>query len=86
MRDSYEGMARRVVLVTSDGDYAPLVKFWLEKKQLLTILSPAPVEKCSILLKRTDASIAYIKDQKNLLESLNEKAPAGTSPAGVFSW
>ena len=31
MRDSYEGMARRVVLVTSDGDYAPLVKFWLEK-------------------------------------------------------
>ncbi len=68
MRDSYEGIAMKAVLVTSDGDYTPLVKFWLEKGQLEVILSPAPDEKCSLLLKRTGAHIAYIGDQKSILE------------------
>ena len=58
----------KAVLVTSDGDYTPLVKFWLEKGQLEVILSPAPDEKCSLLLKRTGAHIAYIGDQKSILE------------------
>ena len=69
MRDSYEDATDNAVLVTSDGDYTPLVKFWLEKNQRKTILSPAPSAKCSVLLKRTGASIAYLEDQYSLLKS-----------------
>lgn len=75
MRDSYEGMALQSVLVTSDGDYAPLVNFLIEKKQLQAVLSPSPVSKCSILLKRTGAHIVYLEDKKGLIEVQNEKAP-----------
>lgn len=67
MRDSYEGNATKSVLISSDGDYTPLVKFWQEKGQLKIILSPASEKKCSILLKRTNARIAYLNDQRSIL-------------------
>ena len=67
MRDYYEHTQSAVVLVSSDGDYAPLVKFWLEKSVHCTILSPAPVQKCSILLKRTGVPIVYLEDVKHKL-------------------
>ena len=66
--DAYEGNLEKALLVSSDGDYAPLVKKLQTREQFLGILSPAPAKKCSILLKRTDAPIAYIDDQKNRLE------------------
>jgi len=66
--DAYEGELEKALLVSSDGDYAPLVKKLQSRAQLLGILSPAPAKKCSILLKRTNAPIAYINDQRNLLE------------------
>lgn len=69
VRDSYENVFTRAILITSDGDYSSLVKFLIEKNKLHTILSPAISRKCSILLKRTGADIAYINDQKTLLES-----------------
>jgi uncharacterized LabA/DUF88 family protein len=68
--DAYEGNLEKALLVSSDGDYAPLVKKLQTRKQFLGILSPAPAKKCSILLKRTDAPIAYINDQRNLLEEI----------------
>lgn len=68
MRDWYEGGMASVVLVTSDGDYTPLVKFWLEKKVPCTIVSPAPIKKCSILLKRTGVPIVYLGDVQQKLE------------------
>lgn len=64
----YEGDLNNAVIVASDGDYSPLVKKLIEKDSLLTIISPAPNNKCSILLKRTGASIAYINDQRSILE------------------
>lgn len=67
VRDYFEGGVTSVVLVSSDGDYAPLVKFWLEKGVLCTIVSPAPIQKCSILLKRTGAPIVYLEDVKHKL-------------------
>src|SRR5207253_521038 len=73
--DFYEGDLQNAVLVASDGDYAPLVKLLHGRQRLETILSPAPAAKCSILLKRTNAPIAYINDQRSLLELKNEKAP-----------
>lgn len=75
-RDVYEEKADGVVVVASDGDYASTVSFLIEKKKLITILSPRNADKCSILLKRTGADIAYIDDQRTILKiSQNEKAP-----------
>lgn len=76
MQESYENLFDQAVLVSSDGDYASLAKFLLSKQKLKTILSPAKDSKCSILLKRTNASITYISDQRLILEGLlKEKAP-----------
>ena len=87
-RDHYEQGVARVVLVSSDGDYTPLVKFWMEKGVPCTIVSPAAVEKCSVLLKRTGAPIVYLGDVQHKLRHVqNEKAP-GTdeSVQGSSSW
>lgn len=67
--DLYEGDLNNAILVTSDGDYAPLVKVLLAKSRLEMILSPSFPHKCSILLKRTGAPIAYLNDQRKLLEA-----------------
>jgi len=42
---------------------------------LRVILSPAIKGKCSILLKRTGAPIAYLNDQRSLLACIKEKTP-----------
>ena len=75
--DTYENNCNKAVIVASDGDYSSLVKFLQKKEKLEAILSPAITEKCSVLLKRTNAIIAYINDQKTLLEIQKEKAPDG---------
>ena len=44
------------------------------------------LDKCSILLKRTGAKIAYITDQCSILEAIKEKAPDADGTAqGFFS-
>jgi uncharacterized LabA/DUF88 family protein len=68
VRDVYEHGVTSALLVSSDGDYAPLVSFWKEKGIPCAIISPAPVEKCSILLKRTNVPIVYLKDVQSKLE------------------
>jgi hypothetical protein len=67
VQDAYENAFEKAIIVASDGDYAGLVQFLSERKQLATVLSPALEKKCSILLKRTGVPIAYLDDQKNLL-------------------
>ena len=78
-RDAYEKESGRMVLVSSDGDYAGLVKFLLERNRFIGIVSPPISAKCSVLLKRTGARIAYINDQRSILEvkkdGHNEKTP-----------
>ena len=66
--DFYEGDLANAVLVTSDGDYAPLVRLLHSRGRIEIILSPTTPEKCSLLLKRTGAPIAYINDQRSILE------------------
>jgi len=86
MQDSYENKFDKALLVSSDGDYASLVSYLLERKHLHTIISPAPEKRCSILLKRTDAKISYIYDQKSKLEARKEKAPnEHRNSSGSFS-
>ncbi len=76
-RDVFETDFEKAVLVSSDGDYDGLVKFLLEKKKMEVVLSPAKKEKCSVLLKRTNARIGYINDQAHILSTQKEKAPDG---------
>lgn len=66
--DMYEGSLNKAVLVASDGDYTPLVKVLDDKDCFEVILSPANVDKLSILLKRTNVPIAFIGDQRSILE------------------
>jgi len=78
-RDAYENTFAQAILVSSDGDYAGLVKFLLERNKFIGIISPSVSAKCSVLLKRTGARIAYINDQRSILEitkdSQKEKTP-----------
>lgn len=77
VRDTYEEHFDKAVIVSSDGDYSSLVKFLQEKDKLKIVLSPSEVDKCSILLKRTNAPIAYINDQESILEKRIKKVPDG---------
>jgi uncharacterized LabA/DUF88 family protein len=80
VRDVYENVFDKAVIVSSDGDYAGLIGFLMEKNKLRTILSPSSTKRCSILLKRTNAPIAYVDNQKNILEAKKEKAPIKDEP------
>tara|TARA_Y100000310_G_C20450292_1_gene700378 strand:- start:130 stop:654 length:525 start_codon:yes stop_codon:yes gene_type:complete len=73
--DAYENKYEKAIIITSDGDYASLIKFIIEKDKLRIILSPNTAKKCSILLKRTKAKISYLNDQKSILAIHNKKAP-----------
>lgn len=84
--DVFEGDYDSVVLVTSDGDYAGLVKFLQEKRKMAVILSPSIAAKCSILLKRTNAKITYLDQMCKFLSAQNEKAPGEDETSqGSFS-
>lgn len=75
-RDAYENKFDTAVIVSSDGDYAGLVKFLQEKNKLKIILSPSAPQKCSILLKRIGAPITYISGIKDKISLKNkEKTP-----------
>lgn len=67
MKDAFESKFDEAILVSSDGDYTPLVVFLLERGAMGRIISPYRTEKCSVLLKRTGAKIAYITDQESTL-------------------
>ena len=85
-RDAYENNCQKIIIVSSDGDYASLVKFLQEQDKFYTILSPGIQKKCSILLKRTGVSIVYINDKKSILEVQNEKIPSKDETSqGSFS-
>ncbi|MEK7652998.1 MAG: NYN domain-containing protein [Patescibacteria group bacterium] len=73
VRDTFENNFEKCIIVSSDGDYAGLVKFLLEKNKLRAVLSPN--NKCSVLLKRINVPIAYLDNQKNILVLKNKKAP-----------
>ncbi len=63
--DFYEKKFSKVVVVTSDGDYACLVDFLRKKESLLAVISPS--KKCSYLLRKLNIPILYLHDQKNML-------------------
>lgn len=79
--DTYENKFDKAIIVSSDGDYASLIKFLNERKKLRVILSPSIPKRCSILLKRINAPITYLEDIKDKISlSEKEKAPAKDKP------
>ena len=67
-RDFFEKKCDQVVIVTSDGDYASLIKMLLERNVLQAVLSPSQERMCSILLKKTGAPITYISHVRTYVE------------------
>ncbi len=82
--DHYEKKYMKMVLVSSDGDYACLVEFLKNRKAFEVLLSPH--DKSSFLLRKLDIPIVYLSTQRSNLEQ-KEKAPNedGTS-SGSSSW
>ena len=74
VRDVYDENTKpnAVVLITSDGDFASLIKFWQEKSINIKIVSPASPDRCSYLLKKTNVSIIYLR--QIIQHFINEKA------------
>ncbi len=77
VRDHYEIPTSQAVLVTSDGDYACLVKFLAERERFQVVLSPGKESRCSVLLKRVGAPITYLESVRAKLE----KAPGADRTA-----
>ncbi len=70
MQDAYEDKFDKAVLVSSDGDFAPLIKFLITRNKIEVVISAYKPSQCSMLIKRTGVRISYIIDQKNILEVL----------------
>ncbi|MBI3633450.1 MAG: NYN domain-containing protein [Candidatus Vogelbacteria bacterium] len=85
MQNAYKNKFNKAILVSSDGDYASLVKFLKERNKISIVLSPYETKKCSVLLKRTGVKISYVTDQQSVLEEQKEKAPNkdGTSSGSL---
>lgn len=60
--DFYEKNTDEVVLVSSDGDYACVINFLIAKGRKPIVLAPSIAKKCSVLLRRSGARIAYFPD------------------------
>jgi hypothetical protein len=57
------------IIVSSDGDYACLIKFLKEKNKFKALLSPNIRKRCSFLLRKLNIPIVYLNTQKNILEN-----------------
>lgn len=63
--DYYENEFNKVLIVSSDGDYAGLVNFFKGKEVLLSLVSPS--NKCSFLLRKLNIPLVYLTSQRNKL-------------------
>jgi len=77
-RDAYEGKFDEAAIVSSDGDYASLIKFLKGQRKLKTILLPHDKNLYLILLKRIDAPISYLNNQKSIYRLKKKKSPTRT--------
>lgn len=66
MSDFYEDKFEKAVLVTSDGDFACLVKFLLQRDKFDHLLSPRH-KTCSTLLTRTKAKITFLPEVQSYI-------------------
>ena len=84
--DYYEHCFDRALIISSDGDFASLVRFLKTKDAFYALISPH--RKCSHLLKKLNIPITYLDTQKTTLKLFpqKEKAPGGDeTPQGPLS-
>lgn len=67
--DYFEKKFKNAVIVSSDGDYACLVRFLKERAALRALVSPS--NKCSFLLRKLNVPLVYLATQKNTLMYLS---------------
>ena len=65
-RDTYEDDYDEAIIVSSDGDFVSLVDFLAKRKRLKVVLSPHNT--CSLLIKKLNPPITYLKDIRTLVE------------------
>lgn len=59
----------QAILLSADGDFAPLVRYWRAKGKFRAIISPANIDRTSRLLKRdSNGRISYMCDIRHKLE------------------
>ncbi len=64
--DFYEKNFSKAIIISSDGDYASLVKFLKDRGVFLSLISPS--NKCSYLLRKLNIPIIYLNTQKEKLK------------------
>lgn len=76
----------KAVIVTGDGDFYCLVKYWIENNKLERVLIPN-LFKYSALLKRFGRKqLSFMNDLRNKLEYKKKRTPQGQNPTGDSSW
>ncbi len=71
MQHLYGGLFDKAILISSDGDYIPLIKLLIHENKIEVLVSPYNRSLCSIILRRSNVRIVYIDDQKYLLKIEN---------------
>ena len=61
--DFYEKRFEKAVLISSDGDYAGLVKFLHDHNAFRALISPS--NHCSFLLRRLNIPVTYLSTKRN---------------------
>jgi len=77
MIDYQDNSFDKVIIITSDGDFYSLVKYFYERNRLFVVMSPY-VKTCSVLLKKSAREkIVFMDNLRKKLEykGRNEKAP-----------
>lgn len=70
--DTIENNLELSLLISSDGDFASLIKFWKVRGVKVKILSPADPDRCSYLLKKDNNSVAYMYQILNKIIKIKE--------------
>ncbi len=73
--DFYEKKYEKAIVITSDGDFACLVKFLLKRDSFGFLLSPRVGKKCSSLLRKSKAKIIFLSQIRKRIEYKNENPP-----------
>ena len=84
LQDIYEDQTERAIIVTSDGDYAPLIRLLMQKKKMSHVVSPTPRERCSVLLRKTNVPLLYLIDKQILVSKIKRPPEGNASQTGSF--
>lgn len=70
----------KAVIVTGDGDFYCLIKYWLENDKLERVLIPNFFKYSALLKRFARKQLSFMNDLKQKLEYKNKKDPLGTEP------